>query len=104
MLFNDVLPLAGALSGVLVGMKLNEGWGASVSVVGRNTVVVRIESVEEALRFMRDKWPGASTLRFAKARRLAVSAIAGMCDVEDARNAFVAACSEADCVIRTEGC
>ena len=85
-------------------MGLNENWGASISVIGSNTVMVRVESPEEALRFMNSEWPGASSPRFAKARRLVVSAAAGQGDVTEARNAFLVACSEADCVIRTDGC
>jgi hypothetical protein len=83
-------------------MDAKENWGASVSVIGSNTVMVRINSANEALHFMRTEWPGTSSPRVLKALRVIGNAIAGRGDVTEARNAFLAACSEADCVIRIE--
>jgi hypothetical protein len=85
-------------------MDANKDWAASVSVVGRNTVVTTIESAAAALIFMDKEWPGARGARFAKARRAVSSAVAGLLDVTEARSAFLIACSEADCIIRTDGC
>ena len=84
-------------------MRLIESWGASVSVVGSNTVVTRIESAVDALDFMNTEWPGARGAGFAKARLIVLNAIAGQHDPQEARSAFLKACSAADCVIRTEG-
>ncbi len=74
-------------------------WDEPVSVVGRGLSLLSISGPGEALDFLSSDWPAREGVFFAQAREAAASALGEGCPVI-AREAFVAACEDAACLVR----
>ncbi|MCF6371076.1 DUF982 domain-containing protein [Rhizobium halophilum] len=86
----------------VVELDFSNFWGGSVSAVARNTALQAIKGPADAHDFLCNRWPGIRGPAFAKAKRAAIAAISGRTSPEEARAAFIAACLQADCLVRTD--
>jgi Protein of unknown function (DUF982) len=77
-------------------------WDPAVTAVARNTTLVTVDGPASGFDFLRNKWPGARGVAFAKARRAAMGAMSGTVSAGDARRAFILACEDAGCLVRSE--
>lgn len=86
----------------IVKIDFSQSWAGAVSAAARNTTVQVISGPADAYDFLCNRWPGPRGPAFAKARRAAMGALSGGCPAEDARSAFIAACLQADCLVRAD--
>lgn len=84
------------------GVDVDTNWQPAVTAVARNTSLVTVSGAEEGLDFLTDKWPGIRGVAFARARRAVMGAVSGTVSAGEARRAFLLACENAGCLVRSE--
>lgn len=85
-----------------LGVNGENDWQPAVMAVARNTSLVTVSSPAEGIDFLNNKWPGAQGVAFAKARRAAMGATSGTASAGEARLAFILACENAGCLVRSD--
>ncbi len=74
-------------------------WTTPVLVTFANGAVRQFDCVHDALDCLQHEWPSPRGRRHQKAMEVLASALARLAPVEEARNAFVAACAESGILV-----